>query len=110
MINATTTCTFGNPLIIEKTGADVYLTFPTATNQNFQFGTSTCVTVKDPETVIVTLATSTATNTPQYINGFSYGEIITGFFLLILVTMHFFGGITNRLHGTKQKLGYKIKL
>ena len=60
--------------------------------------------------VFLTQATSTATNTPAYINGFSYGEIVTGFFLFILVTNAFFGGIINRLIGVKQKTGYKIIL
>lgn len=55
-------------------------------------------------------STTVATNTPAYINGFSYGEILVAFFLLILVTNAFFGGILNRLIGVKQKTGYKIIL
>jgi len=57
-----------------------------------------------------TATTSSATNTAQYINGFSYGEILIAFFLLIVVTNAFFGGILNRLIGVKQKTGYKIIL
>jgi len=54
-----------------------------------------------PDSAIPVIAVST--NTPMYINGFSYGEVITGFFLLILVTGMFFGGILNRVIGVKQK-------
>ena len=41
------------------------------------------------------------TTTPQVINGFTYGEIITGLFLFMLVLMAFFGGIINQVAGVK---------
>lgn len=34
-------------------------------------------------------------------NGFTYGDMVIGFFLFILVVSHFFGGILNRLFGVK---------
>lgn len=46
---------------------------------------------------------SFSTKTPAYINGFSYGEIIISFLLLLLFTGSFFSGILNRLIGIKVK-------
>jgi len=81
---ATTTCAYGNPL---ETGAGGVLQAPTMANARFAFASSTCVT----ETDVHTLA------------GFTYGEMITGFFLFVLITMAFFGGILNRFLGVKLK-------
>jgi hypothetical protein len=55
-------------------------------------------------------ATTSTSTIPQYVNGFSYGDILISFFLFILVTNQFFGGILNRLMGRKQKANYKIRL
>jgi len=51
-----------------------------------------------------------STNTPMYINGFSYGEIMIGLFLLAIATGAFFGGILNRVVGVKQKAVHKQKI
>ena len=108
MTYSTTTCTYGLPLETDKTGMITTLVPMNGDNRNYDFGTSTCVTVQDD--ILITIASSTATNTAQYINGFSYGETIISLFLMVLVFNSFFGGILNRLLGTKQKLGYRIKL
>ena len=62
------------------------------------------------EATTTSATTTSATNTPQYINGFSYGDMVIAFFLLVLVANQFFGGILNRLLGIKQKPNYKIRL
>jgi len=41
------------------------------------------------------------TTTPQVLNGFTYGEVITGFFLFVILLMMFFGGIVNQVAGVK---------
>lgn len=66
------------------------------------------ISTSTPVTLIQ--ATSTASTTPQYINGFSYGEIIVSFLLLILVLNGFFGGILNNIMGKKVKHSYKVRL
>jgi len=43
------------------------------------------------------------TTTPQVLNGFTYGEIIMGLFLFVLVLMAFFGGIINQVAGVKAR-------
>lgn len=43
------------------------------------------------------------TTTPQVLNGFTYGEIIMGLFLFMLVLMAFFGGIINQVAGVKAR-------
>lgn len=50
------------------------------------------------------------TTTPRYMQGFSYGEIMISFLLLIVVASSFFGGILNRLTGAKTKPVRKIQL
>jgi len=95
-MTSTTTCSYGNPLITKVTGGNFSLILPEANNQNFQWGTSTCVTVSPTQTVTL-LGGGTVEG------GFTYGEIVIAFFLLLLVCMTFFGGVLNRVIGVKQK-------
>lgn len=69
---ATTTCTYGNPLIDSVTGGVVTLVKPTATNQAFQFATSTCVEVRDTPTQVVSGSVS--------VNNFPATQAVTGTF------------------------------
>lgn len=43
------------------------------------------------------------TTTPQVLNGFTYGDIMIGLFLFMLVLMAFFGGIINQVAGVKAR-------
>jgi hypothetical protein len=71
MTNATKTCTYTNPAILDK-GA---IKTPNANDSGaFQFGSSTCFTI---------YGQSTSTD-PSYYNGFTYGEIIISTFLLMI--------------------------
>lgn len=47
----------------------------------------------------------TATNIPAeiFVGGISYGDILIGFFVLLLITGSFFGGLLNRIWGVKHK-------
>ena len=72
MMNATTTCSYSNPMVL--TGG--ILNPATSTDSGaFQFGSSTCLTL---------YGQSTSTDSSYY-NGFTYGEIVISVFLLILV-------------------------
>jgi len=103
MTYATTTCTFGNPLYAHKMGNDpVTFEYPDEHDENFQFATSTCVTVTD---------TGEATTTGQsFTGGFSYGEVVIGFFMLLLMLGHFFSGVVNKTIGQKAKTVFKQKI
>lgn len=71
MTNATTTCSYSNPLVLDK-GA---LKVPAGNDSGaFQFGSSTCMTV---------YGQSTSTD-PSYYNGFTYGEIVISVLLLLI--------------------------
>ncbi len=75
MTNATTTCSYSNPLVLTKG-----ILNPATSHDSgaFQFGSSTCITL---------YGQSTSTD-PSYYNGFTYGEIVISVFLvLILLTM-----------------------
>jgi len=50
-----------------------------------------------------THAAEVGTTTAQVLNGFTYGEIITGLFLFVVVLMMFFGGIVNQVAGVKAR-------
>ena len=47
----------------------------------------------------------TATNTPAeiFVGGISYGDTLIAFFMLLLITGLFFGGLVNRIWGVKKK-------
>jgi len=52
----------------------------------------------------VITATSTASSTgASYLNGFSHGELINGFFLLLILVVLFFKVITDRSLGVKSQ-------
>ena len=71
MTNATTICSYANPLVLTKG------TLNPATDKDsgvFQFGSSTCLTL---------YGQSTSTD-PSYYNGFTYGEIVISVFLLLI--------------------------
>jgi hypothetical protein len=70
----------------------------------------TCLNCTSSSTVATTGTTTGTTTVPLYVNGFSYGDVMIGFFLLILVANQFFAGILDRLLGRKQKPNYKIRL
>lgn len=93
---STSTCSYGAPLVVNKSGSVTTLVYPDATNQNYQFSTSTCVTISPTQTITLTGGATVE-------NGFTYGEIIIAFFLLLLVCMTFFGGVMNRVIGVKEK-------
>ena len=85
---------------VTKTGADeAFVTMTYLPDWAIPTATST-----------ISSATTSTSTVPQYVNGFSYGDILIAFFLFILVTNQFFGGILNRLMGRKQKANYKIRL
>ena len=71
MRNATTTCSYANPLVLTKGTLNPAIEKDSGA---FQFGSSTCATV---------YGQSTSTD-PSYYNGFTYGEIIISTFLLII--------------------------
>ena len=58
---------------------------PTQQNANFQFASSTCVTISDVGTI----------------NGFFYADVLIAFFLMVLVLQRFFGGIINHVAGVR---------
>jgi hypothetical protein len=83
------------------------------TGQGVAFYTVTVRPSYVPEDYIVTcsnclttvsVGTTTGTSTVVYAyNGMTYGDIVISFFLFLLVTGMFFGGILNRLIGVKMK-------
>jgi hypothetical protein len=88
MINATTTCSYSNPLVLNK-GA---LKMPGADDGGtFQFGSSTCATI---------YGQSTSTD-PSYYNGFTYGEIVISTFLLITLIVVLYGFFWFSVKGVK---------
>ena len=71
MMNSTTTCSYSNPLLLDK-GA---LKIPAGNDSGaFQFGSSTCLTL---------YGQSTSTD-PSYYNGFTYGEVVISVLLLLI--------------------------
>lgn len=70
----------------------------------YHMGTATPVFLVSTSTAPTT-ATTSATSTPvaSILNGFTYGEVMQGFFLFAIFVILFFGGILNRLVGVKQK-------
>ncbi len=55
-MNSTTTCSFSNAWITRNTGSGgnpSSIQLPTANNQNFEWGSSTCVTVSDPQGIVL---------------------------------------------------------
>jgi len=98
MANSTTTCNYSAPHYIVSGKLTPVIS---GSKDPFQYASSTCVTVAPDLTI--TIGTSTSTNTPQYINGFSYGDIIIGLILFLMFAGSFFGGILNRLIGIKVK-------
>ncbi len=72
MTNATTTCSYANPLVLTKGTLN-----PATGNDSgvFQFGSSTCLTL---------YGQSTSTD-PSYYNGFTYGEIVISVFLVLIL-------------------------
>jgi hypothetical protein len=88
MTNATTTCSYSNPLVL--TGGE--LNPATSTDSGFfQFGSSTCLTL---------YGQSTSTDSSYY-NGFTYGEIVISVFLLILTIAVIYGFFWFSVKGVK---------
>jgi hypothetical protein len=71
MTDSTTTCSYSNPLLLNK-GA---LKVPAGNDSGaFQFGSSTCLTLYGQNT----------STDPSYYNGFTYGEIVISVLLLLI--------------------------
>jgi hypothetical protein len=88
MTNATTTCSYSNPLMLDK-GA---LKIPAGNDSGaFQFGSSTCVTL---------YGESTSTD-PSYYNGFTYGEIVISVFLVLILLTALYGFFWFSVKGAK---------
>ena len=81
---STTTCSLSNPLWILKTG-EIRTLEPletAGTNANFQFGSSTCVaTISEINTASTTM---------------TYGDILIGFFLFLMILGAVFGFIISK--------------
>jgi len=77
---ATTTCTFSQPVVVNKSGDVITFVYPSATNQNFQYTAENCITNYD-------IASSTILDS----NGFTYGEIVISFFIFCLLLIIIFG-------------------
>jgi hypothetical protein len=88
MTNATTTCSYSNPLVLSGGNLN-----PASSSDSgaFQFGSSTCQTL---------YGQSTSTD-PSYYNGFTYGEIIISVFLLILAIIVLYGFFWFSVKGVK---------
>jgi len=95
MLYATTTCNFTSPKQIQSGNVVNVI----GSNSNFQFASSTCVTIYEES------ATSSASSSPSVtiVNGFTYGEIWIGTLLLLLLLGQFFGGIITHTVGLKRR-------
>ena len=72
MRNATTTCSYSNPLVLTK---GVLNPASAKDSGAFQFGSSTCLTLYGQNT----------STDPSYYNGFTYGEIVISVFLVLIL-------------------------
>lgn len=80
-MTSTTTCDYAKSYVIDGGGVPVRTTAP---NQNFAFGSSTCVTVTSSDSL-------------------TYGDMVISLFLLLLLMITFFSAILDRVIGVKQK-------
>lgn len=53
-------------------------------------------------TPLINILVASSTSPSITSSGFTYGEIVIGFFLFLLVVMTFFGGLLNRIVGVKK--------
>ncbi len=81
-------CIYGNPLEVIKTGDLIELKYPVATNVNFQWGSSTCSYTGTTEIIDTSGASTTL--------GFSYGDILTNYFLFIIMVAMITGFLINK--------------
>jgi hypothetical protein len=90
MMNATTTCSYSNPMVLTS---GVLNPATTTDSGSFQFASSTCVTL---------YGQSTSTD-PSYYNGFTYGEIVISVFLLILTIAVIYSFFWFSVKGVKMR-------
>lgn len=81
-------CSFYNPVVSEKLVGEIIFVYPTASNQNFQYSSSSCVYSGQLETI--------ATSTQKTINGFTYGDILTNYFIFIILIGCVAGFLINK--------------
>jgi hypothetical protein len=88
MTNATTSCSYFNPMVL--TGG-VLNPASSSDSGAFQFGSSTCLTL---------YGQSTSTDASYY-NGFTYGEVVISVFLLILTIIVLYSFFWFSVKGVK---------
>lgn len=92
---STTTCTYTVPLQINNMGS---LEPAFGSRTNFQFQNSICVT---------SFSTPSASNTPLFYNGISYGNLLTASFIFLILIAIFTKFLLDRLIGVKQQKPFK---
>jgi nitric oxide reductase large subunit len=90
---ATSTCLYSDPVIVEKSGSVISFVYPNATNQNFQYRRQDCSTSYTQP--IPTAPTST--------NSITSGDLVLSTFLFIILLLMIFSYIIFRYSGIKIK-------
>jgi len=98
---STTTCSYSDPVVLAN--GELFVPDNTVTGVPFQFLKMNCTTTKESALITSSTATSTPPDVPAVLFGFTYGEILTNFFLLYM----FVFGIYIFLHVVIK--GIKIK-